>query len=167
MYTGAAVVGVATADHVLVPARIPSTVTGCPATPVAPLFNALNVFYVCSATPLQKGLAEVLMANPDYYPSLRERFAAKRVRAVGVLESLGFQIYDSGSAFYIWARIPEGVGDAMQLNERLIASAGVAAVPGSAFADSDSWDDRMRICIAREDDVLETALGKLQLALAR
>jgi aminotransferase len=134
---------------------------------VTPLFNALNVFYVCSPTPLQKGLAQVLMADPGYYTSLRERFAAKRARAVGVLENLGFQIYDSGSAFYVWARIPEGLGDAMQLNERLIATAGVAAVPGSAFADSASWDDCMRICIAREDDVLETALGKLQSALAR
>jgi aspartate/methionine/tyrosine aminotransferase len=134
---------------------------------VAPLFNALNVFYVCAATPLQKGLAQVLMADTDYYPRLRARFAAKRARAVGVLEGLGFRIYDSGSAFYVWARIPEGHGDAMQLNEKLIATAGVAAVPGSAFADTDAWDDCMRICIAREDDVLETALSKLQTALAR
>ena len=134
---------------------------------VAPLFNALNVFYVCAATPLQKGLAQVLMADTDYYPRLRERFAAKRARAVGVLEGLGFRIYDSGSAFYVWARIPAGHGDAMQLNEKLIATAGVAAVPGSAFADTDAWDDCMRICIAREDDVLETALSKLQTALAR
>ncbi|MDT7602510.1 MAG: aminotransferase [Acidobacteriota bacterium] len=134
---------------------------------VAPLFNALNVFYVCSPTPLQKGLAEVLMTDPGYYARLREKFAAKRARAVEVLEHLGFDIYDSGSAFYLWARIPEGYGDAMALNERLIATAGVAAVPGSAFTDSDLWDDRMRICIAREDEVLERALGKLQTALAR
>ncbi|MFL6227490.1 MAG: pyridoxal phosphate-dependent aminotransferase [Pyrinomonadaceae bacterium] len=134
---------------------------------VAPLFNALNVFYVCSPTPLQKGLAQVLMADPDYYPSLRERFAAKRERAVAVLESLGFRVYDSGSAFYVWARIPAGHGDAMALNEKLIKTAGVAAVPGSAFADSDTWDDYMRICIAREDDVLDGALAKLQTALAR
>jgi len=91
--------------------------------------------------------------------------AAKRVRAVGVLERLGFKIYDSGSAFYLWARIPEGHGDAMQLNERLIADAGVAAVPGSAFTDSDAWDDYLRICIAREDDILDSALGKLERAL--
>jgi aspartate/methionine/tyrosine aminotransferase len=54
----------------------------------------------------------------------------------------------------------------MRLNERLIADAGVAAVPGSAFTDSDTWDDFMRICIAREDDVLDGALDKLERALA-
>ena len=55
----------------------------------------------------------------------------------------------------------------MQLNERLIAEAGVAAVPGSAFTDSDRWDNYMRLCIAREDHILDAALGKLHGALTR
>jgi aminotransferase len=110
----------------------------------APLFNALNVFYVCSATPLQKALAQVLMTDADYYTNLREKFSAKRERAVAVLERLGFRVYDSGSSFYVWARIPEGHGDAMQLNEQLIKTAGVAATPGSAFADTDARLHRAR-----------------------
>ena len=132
---------------------------------VAPVFNALNVFYVCSPTPLQKALAQVLMADADYYGRLRDKFAAKRERAVSVLEDLGFRIYDSGSSFYLWARIPEKFDDAMRLNETLISTAVVAAVPGSAFADTDRWDNFMRVCIAREDDILASALGKLQRAL--
>lgn len=134
---------------------------------IAPLNNANNVFYVCSPTPLQKALAQVLMADADYYALLRQRFAVKRQRAAVVLEELGFRLYDSGSTFYIWARIPEQYGDAMQLNEQLIAQAGVAAVPGSAFTDSDVWDNYMRLCIAREDHILDAALGKLQNALTR
>jgi aminotransferase len=134
---------------------------------IAPLNNANNVFYVCSPTPLQKALAEVLMADADYYVRLSERFADKRGRVVGVLEELGFRIYDSGSTFYVWARIPEQYADAMQLNEKLIAQAGVAAVPGSAFTDSDAWDKYMRLCIAREDHILDAALGKLHGALTR
>jgi LL-diaminopimelate aminotransferase len=78
---------------------------------------------------------------------------------------LGFRIYDSGSTFYVWARIPEGFEDAMALNEKLIAEAGVAAVPGSAFSDTAVWDNYMRLCIAREESVLDTALGKLHGAL--
>ena len=79
--------------------------------------------------------------------------------------SVGFQIYDSGSAFYLWARIPEKFSDAMQLNEMLIKESGVAAVPGSAFTDSSTWDNYMRLCIAREDDVLDGALAKIVAAL--
>lgn len=129
---------------------------------VGPLNNAGNVFYVCSPTPLQRALARVLMVDPAYYARLRERFTEKRRVATGVLRRLGFQIYDSDSAFYIWARIPAGFVDAMQLNEMLISRAGVAAVPGSAFADSNAWDAHMRLCIAREDNILQSALARLQ-----
>ncbi len=132
---------------------------------VAPLNNANNVFYVCAPTPLQKALAQVLVADPSYYARLRERFTGKREQTTTVLARLGFEIYDSGSAFYVWARIPTEFADAMQLNEQLISRAGVAAVPGSAFTDTDAWDAYMRLCIAREDEVIQSALDKLERAL--
>jgi aspartate/methionine/tyrosine aminotransferase len=133
---------------------------------IAGLFNAANVFYVCSPSPLQNALARVLMSTPDYYTSLKTKFESKRERAVEALTAAGFEIYDSGSSFYVWARIPASFADAMELNERLIKEAGVAAVPGSAFTDSDVWDSYMRICIAREDNILEGALGKITSFLA-
>ena len=128
---------------------------------IAPLNNANNVFYVCSPTPLQRALAAVLMSDPRYYEDLRERFASKRRFAADALKDVGFQVYDSGSAFYLWARIPEAYENAMQLNDLLIKS-GVAGVPGNAFADSDVFDNHMRFCIAREDEILHSALGKIQ-----
>ena len=133
---------------------------------IAPLNNANNVFYVCSPTPLQRALSEVLMSDPQYYAGLREIFTLKRRLAAEALEQVGFQIYDSGSAFYLWARIPQGYKDATQLNEMLIGRAGVAGVPGSAFADSDTYDNYMRFCIAREDEILRGALDKLQNTLS-
>ena len=132
---------------------------------VAPINNANNVFYVCSPTPLQLALSEVLMSDPDYYGALRERFTAKRQTAVTALVEAGFRIYDSSSAFYVWARIPDGYGDAMTFNEMLI-SKGVAGVPGSAFADSEQHDNYMRMCIAREDDILTGALEKIRNAVS-
>jgi aminotransferase len=132
---------------------------------IAPLNNANNVFYVCSPTPLQRALSSVLMSEPHYYSDLGRRFTDKRNFAAEALRNVGFQIYDSGSTFYVWARIPDGFQNAMQLNEMLIAS-GVAGVPGSAFADSNIFDDYMRFCIAREDEVLESALGTLKHALS-
>lgn len=131
---------------------------------IAPMNNSNNVFYVCSPTPLQLALAEVLMSDPNYYAALREKFSAKRRAAVEALEPLGFKIYDSGSAFYVWARIPDGYSDAIVFNEMLI-SKGVAGVPGGAFADSDEHDSYMRLCIAREDEVLDGALKKIQSAI--
>jgi aminotransferase len=131
---------------------------------VAPLNNSNNVFYVCSPTPLQRALSSVLMTDPDYYSDLRQRFTLKREVAAKALMQLGFKIYDSGSAFYLWTRIPECYKDAMELNETLIR-AGVAGVPGSAFGSSDMCDNYMRFCIAREDEMLQGALDKIQRAL--
>ena len=132
---------------------------------VAPINNAANVIYVCPATPLQAALSRVLMADENYYNRLRDKFDEKRRRVSQALEDLGFQIYNSGSAFYLWTRIPEEFSDALKFNEMLMERAGVAGVPGSAFADSDAWDSYMRICIAREDSILEGALEKFRAAL--
>ena len=133
---------------------------------IAPLNSAANVIYVCPATPLQAALSKVLMADSDYYTALRDKFDAKRRFFSEGIQELGFDIYDSGSAFYIWARIPERFnGDAIAFNEMLMRDAGVGMTPGSAFADSDRWDSHVRICIAREDSVLEGSLEKLRSVL--
>lgn len=131
---------------------------------LAPVNNAANVIYVCPATPLQAALAKVLMADSEYYGRLLQNFEQKRKMVSEVLGELGFEIYPSGSTFYLWARIPREFDDALAFNEMLMAN-GVAGVPGSAFADSDRWDSHMRICIAREDSVLEGAMEKFRAAL--
>jgi len=132
---------------------------------IAPLNNTNNVFYVCSPTPLQLALAQVLMSDPNYYSALRDKFKDKRRVAVESLLNAGFQIYESGSAFYVWARVPQGYGDAVEFNQMLL-SKGVAGVPGGAFADSNEYQDYMRLCIAREDEILHGALEKIQHAVA-
>lgn len=132
---------------------------------IAPINAAANVIYVCPATPLQAALAKVLMADGEYYTHLRDTFDAKRRRFSEGLNDLGFRLYDSGSAFYIWARIPEDHTDAIAFNEMLMRDAGVGMTPGSAFADSDTWDSYVRICIAREDAILDGAMETLRSVL--
>ena len=133
---------------------------------IAPINNAANVIYVCPATPLQAALSRVLMANGDYYSNLRDTFDEKRRRFSDGIRELGFDTYNSGSAFYLWARIPEGFSDAISFNEMLMEKAGVGMTPGAAFADTDLWDQYVRICIAREDSVLVGALEKLRTTLS-
>ena len=105
------------------------------------------------------------MADDDYYTKLRDKFDAKRIRFSEGIRELGFDIYNSGSAFYLWARIPERFNDAISFNEMLMRDAGVGMTPGGAFADSDLWDAHVRICIAREDNILDGAMDKLKSVL--
>ncbi len=132
---------------------------------MSPLNNAANVIYVCPATPLQSALAKVLMVDADYYSRLRAKFAEKRDFFAAGLRDLGFEIHESGSAFYIWAKIPHGFNDAISFNEMLMEKAGVGMTPGGAFAESDRWDSYVRVCIAREDAILEGSLGRLRAVL--
>jgi aminotransferase len=124
-----------------------------------------NIYYVCTPTPLQHALSRVLMQIPDYYDDLRREFARKRKILSDALERTGFQVYPSRSTFYIWTRIPERFQDALELNEFLIREAGVAGVPGSAFMDDPEEDVYMRLCFAREDEMLEAAASRIVRAL--
>jgi len=133
---------------------------------IAPINNAANVIYVCPATPLQAALSKVLMADSDYYSNLRDKFDEKRRRFSEGIRELGFDIYNSGSAFYLWARIPAEFSDALPFNEMLMEKAGVGMTPGAAFADTDAWDPYVRICIAREDSILDGAMEKLRNVLS-
>jgi aminotransferase len=129
------------------------------------LFLLGNIYYVCTPTPLQHALARVLLSDPGYYDRIRADFLRKREIMAGALQRTGFDIYDSRSTFYIWTRIPEQFSDAADLNEFLIREAGVAGVPGRAFIDDPEQDLHMRLCVAREDEVLESAAERIINAL--
>ncbi|HST19801.1 MAG TPA: pyridoxal phosphate-dependent aminotransferase [Blastocatellia bacterium] len=137
-----------------------------PSNLVSSLSHLGNIYYVCTPTPLQHALARVLMADPAYYDRLRVDFARKREILSAALTQAGFKIYPSRSNFYTWARIPERFQDAAELNEFLIREAGVAGVPGSAFMDEPERDVYMRLCFAREDEMLQAAAERLTNALA-
>ena len=125
-----------------------------------------NIYYVCTPTPLQHALARVLLSDPGYYDRLRIDFARKREMLARALESVGFGIYPSRSSFYAWVRIPDRFEDATALNDFLIREAQVAGVPGSAFMDDPERDIYMRLCFAREDAMLESALERIVGALS-
>ncbi|MCS6885884.1 MAG: pyridoxal phosphate-dependent aminotransferase [Acidobacteriota bacterium] len=125
-----------------------------------------NVFYVCTPTPLQHALARVLMSAEGYYDELRRSYTRKRQILTEAVESVGFKVYDSGSAFYLWARIPDGFGTAEELNTYLIEQAQVAGVPGTAFSELSEANHFMRFCFARKDEMLREAASRIATALS-
>ena len=94
------------------------------------------MIYVCPAISAAGRIGKVLMAYPDYYSELRDKFDGKRLKFSSGLEESGFKIDDSGSAFYIWAKIPSETLNAIAFNEMLMEKAGVGMTPGAAFADT-------------------------------
>jgi aminotransferase len=133
---------------------------------IGPLHNVGNIYYVCSSTPFQHALARVLLADENYYENLRKAYAIKREILGKALQSVGFEIYQSRSTFYMWARIPARFETAEELNQFLIEKSQVAGVPGNAFSDSPDGLRYMRFCFARENDMLQQAADRIANALA-
>ena len=62
------------------------------------------------------------------------RYAANRLLLLDALPRLGFAVPASpGGAFYVYAGIPESVGDSTALARRLLAETGVTVTPGIDF----------------------------------
>ena len=132
---------------------------------IAPLNLVTNINYVNTATPLQHALAACINAIPGRYDRLRDKFLDKRALVAPTLTELGFEIYESGSAFYLWTKIPAPHKDAVAYNQMLMEKAKVGAVPGAAFSDRDVWDNYMRFCIARENHILEGSMERMRKTL--
>ena len=88
------------------------------------------------------------MAERDTTPPERAFRAQARAR-LRRARRLGFKHLRTPVGFYVLGAYPEGFADRDGAQRDADADAGVAAVPGSAFADTDTWDNYMRVCIAR------------------
>jgi aminotransferase len=133
---------------------------------IGALHNVGNIFYVCTPTPLQHALARVLLADDHYYENMRRAYASKRDILYRALNSVGFEIYNSRSTFYMWARIPARFELAEELNQFLIEHGQVAGVPGNAFTEELAGEKYMRFCFAREDSMLSKAADRIVHALS-
>jgi aminotransferase len=103
----------------------------------------------------------------DYYAGLRADYAARRRLMGETLAACGFAAAEPEGAYYAFAAFDARAGepgfeDDRAANETLIARAGVATVPGSAFF-TDPADGRrfLRFCFAKEMGVLEEACERL------
>lgn len=132
-----------------------------------------DLLYICAPAPLQHGVAAALPLSDDYYAGLGADYAAKRTLMCDTLDACGFDFRRPDGAYYVLASFARlaaerpGFEDDRQATETLIATAGVACVPGNSFfadpADGRYW---LRFCYAKEMDVLEDACRRLRAAFA-
>jgi aminotransferase len=132
-----------------------------------------DLVYICAPAPLQHGLAAALPAEDAYYTALEADYTKRRRLMAETLDACGFAHAWPEGAYYAFASFDAlaarrpGYADDRAACATLIAAAGVATVPGSAFF-SDPADGRryLRFCFAKEMDVLEEACRRLRAALA-
>jgi aspartate/methionine/tyrosine aminotransferase len=117
-----------------------------------------------SAPNLQRAVALGLAKPNEYFTALGSTLAAKRDLLAAGLVRLGFGVLPADGSYFITADIsPLGFeGDDMAFCRTITAQAGVAAIPLSAFYDSDGPSHFVRFAFCKQDSVLNEALARLQ-----
>ena len=112
---------------------------------------------------LQTAAAFGLAKDDTYFSGLSGELEIKRNRLANGLERLGFGVVACAGTYFVTADLaPLGLsGDDFDICRRMTIEAGVAAVPVSAFYQSDAPDSFVRFCFSKRDEVLDAALGRL------
>jgi aminotransferase len=119
---------------------------------------------VGAPAPLQEAGAAALSLNEAYYRSLLDGYRERRDYLVPALEEAGFRTFKPAGAYYVMTDISGfGFDDDTAFARWLVATVGVAAVPGSSFySDPAAGRQRLRFHFARRRATLEAAVERLR-----
>lgn len=127
--------------------------------PMARAMTLVNdLFYVCTATPLQHGVAAGFASPPEFFSKLKADYQRKRDIVCDALSDAGLTPIVPQGAYYVLADIRHlGYATAKAAAMALLEGVGVASVPGTAFYQGRTGEGLLRFCFAKEDAVLEEA----------
>ncbi|WP_049935459.1 pyridoxal phosphate-dependent aminotransferase [Haloplanus natans] len=112
------------------------------------------------AEPAQVAAAAAL-DNRDIVTDIHRAFADRRELILGRLAEMdGIDPGTPQGAFYVFADVSDIADDSRAFVERLMADAGVAAVPGSVFGDA--GEGHVRFSYATDAATIETAMNRLE-----
>jgi aminotransferase len=119
---------------------------------------------VGAPAPLQEAAAAAVGYPEAYYQELATKYARRRDRLLGILESCGFHCYRPAGAYYIMTDISGfGFPDDSTFVRHLIQEIGVAAVPGSSFYSRPAdGAQQVRFTFCKKEETLAEAERRLQ-----
>ena len=122
-----------------------------------------DLFYVCAPTPLQHGVAAGFAAPASFFRELADDYAKKREMTCTALERGGLEPIWPQGAYYVLADVSRlGFATAREAAMAILERTGVATVPGSAFYSDREGERFVRLCFAKEDDVLAEACRRIE-----
>ena len=132
--------------------------------PMARAMTLVNdLFYVCAPTPLQHGVAAGFQAPQSFFDALATDYGTKRAMTCDALDAAGMNPVAPQGAYYVLADVAHlGFGSAREAAMAVLERAGVATIPGTAFYTGTGGERFLRVCYAKEDDVLAEACRRLR-----
>ncbi|MBM3505949.1 MAG: aminotransferase [Alphaproteobacteria bacterium] len=143
-------------------------ITAAPAL-LAPVAKAHQFLTFTTPPNLQRAVAYGLAKDDRYYRELSGGMQRSRDRLRQGLERVGFRVAPCDGTYFLNADFrPLGFdGTDEDFCRHLVAEAGVAAIPVSAFYDHDGPSHFVRFCFCKRDQVIDHALARLEKFVSR
>ncbi len=125
--------------------------------------KVLQYVTFCTFTPAQLAISDMMNQRSNYYGELAEFYQGKRDFFCEGLKKTAFKpLPVEGSYFQLVDYSEISDKSDFEFCLELIDQKGVAAIPVSSFYGKKPAQKLIRLCFAKTDDVLRTALDKLQ-----
>ena len=127
-------------------------------------FRKVHQFTVFTvSTPMQHGVADYLVSNPEFYEQLPAFYQQKRDHFCSLLEGSRFRFSPARSTFFQLLDYGEISDESdADLAVRWTKEIGVASIPLTVFCETPFTGTRLRFCFAKDDATLEAAAEKLR-----
>jgi len=136
----------------------------CAGPALSPALARAHQFLTFTTPPnLQSAVAFGLESPGDWFTQMPARLQASRDRLAAALRREGFVVAHSQATYFLTVDLPgSGVDeDDRAFALRAVTQAGVAAIPVSAFYETEAVTRVLRLCFAKADDVLDEAAMRL------
>ncbi len=99
---------------------------------------------------IQKGAAAVLQEGQTWFDSLNEVYQSRRKLMWEFVDLLGCNYDKEAAGMFIWAKLPEGAGDAEAFIDDILIDKSVFITPGTIFGSQGAGYIRFSLCVTEE-----------------
>jgi aspartate/methionine/tyrosine aminotransferase len=129
---------------------------------IQPVAKAHQFLTFTTPPNLQAAVAFGLGKGDDFFRGLATEMARRRDRLGDGLRALGFTVLPTAGTYFVNLDVRDRKGDDVAYCRWLVEHVGVAAIPLSAFYEEDPVRHLVRLCFAKKDDVIDSALERLR-----
>ena len=136
----------------------------CAPPELAAIVGKAHQFLTFTTAPnLQAGVAYGLGKADAYFEEMRAMYGRSRDRLAAGLAAEGFQVIPSEGTYFLNVDLAaSGLNlDDESFCKRAVVEAGVAAIPVSAFYESDPVRNVVRLCFAKRDQTIDSGIERL------
>jgi len=136
----------------------------CAPPALAAVIGKAHQFLTFTTPPsLQAAVAYGLGKDDSYFDGMRAGFARSRDRLADGLRAEGFAVIPSEGTYFLNLDLAaSGLNvDDESFCRRAVVEAGVAAIPVSAFYETDAVRSVVRLCFAKKDETIDAGIERL------